>query len=641
MSAANPSAPVRVAEPEIVPALAKPKWQKYGVPAHVVLISEIILHWVREMTMADTKPAITTTDANSAISSRRERVVSIKMLSTLCLVLLAPGLMCAQASAQKADTPQNDSDVAAELKILREVLSQTQKQVALQQQEIDALKAQSRAEQSVSLKNEQPPRLVEVSTPSAVSFSPGSADSNIPGTAVVQPVAQEEAQKGESPLSFKIGPVVLTPGGFVDLENIFRTTNTQNNIATNFTAIPFSNTAQGHLTEFRTTAQYSRFNITVKDKFGANDITGYCEADFSGNDATNAFQTVNGHTFRLRLCFMDLKRGKWEILGGQTWSWLTPNRTGFGPMPSDLALTYNEDQNIGVGLSYTRAAELRVAYHLNDHWAFGVGIEDPDQFIGGFVALPQAYSATLGLQFDNGAQLGTPNLFPDILPKIAYDTEVGGRHLHLEAVGLVTGARASVVPIGGKSFSSHSAVGGGGSIAGNFELFRNFYVLANAFWSDGGGRYLVADGPQLVLRPNAAGTDIAPSMVHAGAGSAGLEWIASHKTTLAAYYGQDYFGRNFFVDTTNTTTPGTIIGYGGPGSPNTNNRAIQEATFDWIQVFWKSPRYGTLQYYTQYSYLSRAPWFVGTDAPKNAHLSMVYAGIRFVLPSTFNVEATK
>jgi hypothetical protein len=576
-----------------------------------------------------------------AVVKRVRAFMETKIAAILCLILVAPGLMWGQSGAQKADSPQKGSDVAAELKTLREALSQTQKQMALQQQEIDALKAQSRAEQSASLKNEQPPRLVEVSTPSGASFSPGSADSTIRGTAVVQPVAQEEGQKTESPLSFKIGPAVLTPGGFVDLENIFRTTNTQNNIATNFAAIPFSNTAQGHLTEFRTTAQYSRFNITVKDKFGANDITGYCEADFSGNDATNAFQTVNGHTFRLRLCFMDLKRGKWEILGGQTWSWLTPNRTGVGPMPSDLALTYNEDQNIGVGLSYTRAAELRVAYHLNDHWALGLGIEDPDQFIGGFVALPQAYSATLGPQFDNGAQLGTPNLFPDILPKIAYDAQVGSRHLHLEAVGLVTGARASVVPIGGKSFSSHSAVGGGGSIAGNFELFRNFYFLANAFWSDGGGRYLVADGPQLVLRPNAAGTDIAPSMVHAGAGSAGLEWMASHKTTLAAYYGEDYFGRNFFVDTTNTTTPGTIIGYGGPGSPSTNNRAIQQATFDWIQVFWKSPRYGTLQFYTQYSYLSRAPWFVATDAPKNAHLSMVYAGVRFVLPSTFNVEASK
>jgi hypothetical protein len=40
------------------------------------------------------------------------------------------------------------------------------------------------------------------------------------------------------------------------------------------------------------------------------------------------------------------------------------------------------------------------------------------------------------------------------------------------------------------------------------------------------------------------------------------------------YYGVNYFCRNFFPDTTNTAIRGTIIGYGGSGSPNTNNRTI-------------------------------------------------------------------
>ena len=123
-------------------------------------------------------------------------------------------------------------------------------------------------------------------------------------------------------------------------------------------------------------------------------------------------------------------------------------------------------------------------------------------------------------------------------------------------------------------------------------------------------------------------------MVHAGAGSAGIEWIASEKQAFAVYYGADYYGRNFFPDTTNTAHPGTIIGFGGPGSPNTNNRAIQQATFDCLLTMWKNPRYGALQSYVQYSYLTRAPWFVAPDAPKNAHLNMVYFGFRYVLPST-------
>jgi hypothetical protein len=92
----------------------------------------------------------------------------------------------------------------------------------------------------------------------------------------------------------------------------------------------------------------------------------------------------------------------------------------------------------------------------------------------------------------------------------------------------------------------------------------------------------VGTGPQAVVRPNAAGTDVTPSLVDAGAGSAGFEWHVSPMTAFAAYYAVDYFAPNFSPDTTNANTPGTIIGYGGPGSPNTNNRTIQQASFDWI-----------------------------------------------------------
>jgi len=111
--------------------------------------------------------------------------------------------------------------------------------------------------------------------------------------------------------------------------------------------------------------------------------------------------------------------------------------------------------------------------------------------------------------------------------------------------------------LGSTSFKTHTTFGGGGQIAANYELVRDKLVLlANGFWSDGGAHYLVATGPELVVRPNAAGTDVNLSMVHAGAGSAGLEWRATPKQAFAIYYGADYFGRNFFPDATNTAQPG-------------------------------------------------------------------------------------
>ena len=561
------------------------------------------------------------------------------LLRSLCLLLMIPGLAYSQTTTHPADSSTNPSDVGAQLDALREALLRTQQQLAAQQQEIQVLKTQLKAGQSgtagvtlVSAGEVVRPNPTEPD-PNPSDLSPeihGGIAIPVSGTADRQTQGEQQPALG----TIKIGDAVLTPGGFVDFENIFRTTNTQSNIATNFAAIPFSNTALGRVTEFRTTAQFSRLNFKIEDNFRGTDFLGYVEGDFSGNSAPNVYQSVNGLTNRLRLYFGYAKRGKLEILGGQTWSWLTPNREGIGPIPSDLAITYNEDQNLGVGVPYTRAAEFRVAYHVNEHWAIGVGIENSNQFIGNYVALPTGFSS-IGSQFDNNANAGAANLMPDILAKTTYDTNLLGRHFHVEAAGFFTGAHASVLPTGSTDFRSRTAYGGGGTIAGNYELLPNKLVfLANAFWSDGGAHYLVGTGPELVVRPDATGTNVSLSMVHAGAGSAGFEWRASDKQAFAVYYGADYFGRNFFPDTTNAANPGTIIGFGGPSSPNTNNRAIQQITFDWLLTFWKSQRYGAVQYYTQYSYLTRAPWFVAPDNPKNAHLSMVYAGIRYVLPST-------
>jgi len=90
----------------------------------------------------------------------------------------------------------------------------------------------------------------------------------------------DQGATGQS--SVRIGRLVFTPGGFLDFENIFRTTNTQSNITSNFATIPFSNTPQGHVSEFRSTAQFSRLDLKIASKFGRHDVTTYIETDFSG-----------------------------------------------------------------------------------------------------------------------------------------------------------------------------------------------------------------------------------------------------------------------------------------------------------------------------------------------------------------------
>jgi hypothetical protein len=84
----------------------------------------------------------------------------------------------------------------------------------------------------------------------------------------------------------------------------------------------------------------------------------------------------------LRHFWLDLKRGKWEFLGGQVWGLLTANRIGVSPNSADVFTTFNEDANHQVGNNFTRAAQFRAAYHFNDKFVWALGVENPQQFTG-------------------------------------------------------------------------------------------------------------------------------------------------------------------------------------------------------------------------------------------------------------------
>jgi len=574
----------------------------------------------------------------------------------------------AKTDAKPAPAPSN-AEVIAELEQMRALMKEQSDQIAQQQRQLVAMQARLDAASSA---NASATAAIIAGAPAVNTGVATVPDAGNNPTATVLPAStvpapanpaaassadgtstasQNETEK-KSPLSFRIGGAEFTPGGYVDFTNIFRTTNTGSSSATSFGTIPFSNAVGGHLTEFRSSAQSSRFNIKVVDKFGKNEITGYLEMDFSGNDATNLFVTANSHTDRLRLYWLDLKRGKWEFLGGQTWGLMTPNRNGVSPLPADVFTTLSEDTNVHVGIPWTRAAEFRAAYHFNDHFVWAAGIENPQQYTGNGaleVVFPAAFSPQLSAQTDSGSTPGAPNVAPDFLTKAAYDNNFSDRHLHLEVGGILTTAKIAALPtVPNTTFVSHSSVGGGVEFGFNFELVKNFSLVGNGLWGSGVGRYFIGLGPQFVVRPVQLGPgqfDDVTSMVHAGDGLGGFEWKATNKTQIGAYYGGVYFQRNSFPDTTSGSTVSPIscghgqpistmpcIGFGFPNSSNSANKSIQEGTLAWTQTFWSSEQHGKLQLVTQGSYLTRAPWFVAAGAPKDAHLFMVFVNLRYVLP---------
>src|SRR5215475_11218637 len=65
-----------------------------------------------------------------------------------------------------------------------------------------------------------------------------------------------------APLLFKIG-AAITPVGFMDLTNTWRSTNVGTGLQTNFAAIPYSNTPQGRVIEDNFTAANSRVGLRV------------------------------------------------------------------------------------------------------------------------------------------------------------------------------------------------------------------------------------------------------------------------------------------------------------------------------------------------------------------------------------------
>jgi hypothetical protein len=318
------------------------------------------------------------------------------------------------------------------------------------------------------------------------------------------------------------------------------------------------------------------------------------------------------------------------------YSWLTPNRVGLGPNPGSVFLTNNVDDNFNVGLTWTRAAQVRVAYHPNDHLAFGIGIENPDQYVGvGEVIFPFAFNAQLGTQYDAGNNPTAPTMFPDLTGKIAYDDDWGGHSVHAEVTGLVTVVDQTIIPIGGTSFQHQHAIGGGVGVNLNLELFEGFHAILNGYYSDGGGRYIGGLGPDSVVRPIDLGGGMftaTPSLVRSESLLAGFEYQLCPETVISAYYGGANFERNAFLDVTSPLVVKPNIGFGGTNSPNSANRYIQEATIDINQLIWANPTYGSVQFVGQISYLERHPWFIALGAPGYAKSFVGFADLRFVFP---------
>lgn len=438
-----------------------------------------------------------------------------------------------------------------------------------------------------------------------------------------KPAAHAAPAAGESaPLQFKIGSTTVQPLGFMDFTGVYRNHNAGSGIGTNFGSIPYGDVYQNHLSEFRFSMQNSRFGFRTDSDVKKLHVMGYMEADFLGNisGVGNVAVSSDSYVLRARLYFVDLKMGSFEFAAGQLWSLITPGRSDISVLPGDLFFTQNIDVNYQAGLFWGRIPEARFVFRPTNGLALAVALDSPEQYVGGSAGggvptFPAGVPNYAGAQLDNGSTgLATPNVAPDVILKAAWDPS---KRFHFEAGGV----ERQFATYNTANGTRYNATGWGGFVNMTVGIFGGLRFVSNNFYSYGGGRYIFGQAPDLVARPDGS---IVP--LHSMSTVTGFEW-ASGNTLLYAYYGGIAIGQNVILDTT-----GKLIGYGYSGSPNGQNRTIQEGTLGFAQTFWKDAKYGAVTLMGQYSYLSRIPWYIAPGAARDAHIGMFFVNLRYSLP---------
>ncbi len=429
------------------------------------------------------------------------------------------------------------------------------------------------------------------------------------------------------PPYLRLGSVCIIPIGFMDATFVWRDKNAASGIGSNFGGVPYNNTVAGKTSEDRFSIQNSRLGFRADGDWKGTHFIGYNEFDFLGTSGASNITVTNGAVVpRIRLYWVDARRGGWEFLAGQSWSMLTPNRRGISPFPGDIFYSQVMDVNYMAGLTWTRQPGFRVLYHFGNTATWGFSAENPDQYIGGYagagaITLPASLTGLAGSQLDQANLVfAAPQLTPDFISKFAWDPS---SRFHAEVGGVLSTFKILNNPSTLTTAKYTTSAGGGILFSMNGEIFKGFRLITTNFWGDGEGRYLFGQAPDLVVGANGN-----ISLMHAGGTVNGFE-ARTGKFLWFGYYGGIYIPKNVQIDAN-----GKPVGYGYVGSANSQNKAIQEVTFGFNETVWGNPRYGAINLIGQYEYLTRNPWYYAAGAPDQTHDNTIYFDIRYTLPGS-------
>jgi hypothetical protein len=401
---------------------------------------------------------------------------------------------------------------------------------------------------------------------------------------------------GETPAGPAIvaGPTEIRIGGYLGLTGTYRSTASGGGPGTSFASIPYEDTVTGNVSEARLTAQASRLSIRVNAAPAPDRSTlaGYFEMDFAGGVPGNVAVTSNSAEFRLRHAFGEAQfENRYILAAGQAYSLMTPAKNQLSIWPSEYELSNAVDLNYLAGTVWDRSPQVRFTARPSAAFNWAISVENPEQQIGTVVKLPACCTSDLQAQYNTGTNgLSVPNLMPDVVSRVAFNS---GTALHLDVGGVLRIFRHTLKPYD----NDFTRAGGGVSVNARVKTNSAMALIGQLAHGAGIGRYLGGLAPDLSIS--------ADGIIHpipATAWVAGFEYQISASWSIAAYDSGVRIDHTYSVD-----VDGAYIGFGYPGSPNTNNRAIDEVTgvIGWQP--WKIAGRGSMQWNSQVSWLRRTP----------------------------------
>lgn len=390
--------------------------------------------------------------------------------------------------------------------------------------------------------------------------APGAAKSDpfLAKDAGVTPVAAEVSTREHTqsveplkPGQIRVGSSRLSFGGFVDASAVFRLHNLTASVGTPFASLPFPSQGDvGRNTEFRGSAQASRFSLAIDDfeSLESTRLSAFGEIDFlgAGGEAANQIQ-VNGYQPRLRQAWMAADFGKesgFSLLAGQAYSLVTPSR-GQGTTGVQEILPPVLDDQAVVGTNFARQWQIRAVKNFGPA-SLGVSLENP-QTLWGNTITPVGFARFITTSVPHSS-LGTTPISLDAVPDVAFKLTLDKPYGHFELFGLNRMFRLDAGPNGG-SVTTNSFAGG---INARMPASNRLDLSGGLSYGTGLGRYGAAQLPDATS--DSVGNPVAIKALHA---QAGLVYHPSSKLSVYLFGGLE---RAYAAGTSNVG--GQVFGYG-------------------------------------------------------------------------------